>query len=91
MDGDGKIKIYSVAKNGQSGMISGDGNWSESTHQITNTEKNKCMDIQIWRTMQNANDISLYVLNQYDEAIKFFSSPLGTHKYVYVFNVTPKD
>lgn len=91
MDGDGKIKVYSVAKNGQSGIISGDGTWSESVHQVSEIEKNKCMDIQIRRTMQNANDVSLYVLNQYDEAIKFFSSPLGTHKYVYVFNVTPKN
>ncbi|NND77612.1 MAG: hypothetical protein HKN39_05465 [Flavobacteriales bacterium] len=91
LDKDGKIKIYSTAKNGHNGEVSGDDMWNSSIHQITEKEKNKCMDIQIHRDEQSTNDVSLYVLNQYDEAVKFFSSPLGTHKYVYQFNVKPKD
>ena len=91
LDGDGHIKIYSVKKNGHIGEVSGDNIWANSHHEIMDEEKNKCQDIQIWRTVQNTNDISLYVLNQYDEAIKFFSSPLGKIKYAYHFSVTPKE
>ena len=91
LDNDGHMKIYSVAKNGHNGGVSGDNGWNSSVHEVSEKEKNKCMDIQIHRKEQNTNDVSLYVLNQYDEAVKFFSSPLGTHKYNYVFNIKPKD
>ncbi len=91
LDADGDIKLYSVSKNGEDAKVSGDNSWDSSSHTVTEEEKFKCVDLQILRKVNTKNDVSLYVLNQYDEAIRFFSSPLGSHKYVYQFSVTPKE
>ena len=91
LDEDGIIKIYSTTKNGHDAAVSGNDVWDFSSHEVDENEKFKCMDLQIRRKDQTKNDVSIYVLNQYDKAIRFFSSPLGSHKYIYQISVRQKD
>ncbi|MEM7161946.1 MAG: hypothetical protein AAF487_05830 [Bacteroidota bacterium] len=91
LDEDGALKLFSIAKNGHNGKVSGNDVWNFSSHDILESEKLKCIDLQLHRNDSNKNDLSIYVLNQYNEAVRFFSSPLGSHKYIYQFSVIPKE
>lgn len=76
-DNDGYIKVYSVAKAGHSLNVSGDNAWSSSIINIKDKERNKSMDIRISKTGSKSNDMVVYILNQYNEPVPFFASPLG--------------
>lgn len=76
-DSDIDLQIFSVVKKGESGEVSGNGNWSTSKHLVAEDEKGKCLDIQLQKRASWHNDIVMYVLNQYDEAVPFFASPIG--------------
>lgn len=90
-DKDGEILIYTVSKIGLKAAASGDNTWAKSTHEITDAEKNLTMDIQIQKTSSQENTMTVYITNQYNEAVPFFALPIGgPPKYKYNLKVTTK-
>jgi hypothetical protein len=90
-DNDGEILIYSVIKNRLKAQSSGDNVWASSVHPISEKEKSMTMDIQIQKTSSEENTMTVYITNQYDEAIPFFALPIGgPPKYKYNLKVTTK-
>lgn len=90
-DSEGNLMIYSVAKNRHLGLVSGDDVWAKSKHQMADAEKNTTLDIQIQKTKEGENAMSLFITNQYDEAIPFFAIPIGgPPKYKYDLKLTIK-
>jgi hypothetical protein len=90
-DNDGNIKLYSNTKNGHFVSISNDNEWITSSHTIQEAEKNKSIDIQIFKFSGTNNDMVIYVTNQYNIPVPFFAVPLGgVPKYKYKLNVTIK-
>jgi len=68
--------------------MSGDGNWKTSTHEIVPDEHGTSVDIQICSKGTFPNDMAFYITNQYDEAVPFFSIPIGgIPKYKYKIDV----
>lgn len=76
-DRDGDILLYSVAKNRHPGAISNDKEWAKSKHAVADAEKNTTLDIQFQKAKEGENAVSFYITNQYDEAIPFFTIPIG--------------
>lgn len=90
-DHDGEILLYSVSKNRVKGEGSGDNVWASSNHLITEKEKNLTMDIQIQKTSFEENTMTVYITNQYNEAVPFFALPIGgPPKYKYNLKVTTR-
>ena len=90
-DNEAEILIYSVAKNRHKGNISRDNEWAKSNHPMTTREKNTTLDIQIQKNKDGESAMSLYITNQYDEAIPFFAIPIGgPPKYKYDLKVSLK-
>ncbi|MCB9232991.1 MAG: hypothetical protein H6581_15145 [Bacteroidia bacterium] len=91
-DGDGLIRIVSVAKQGEKVLMSGEDNWSESIHPIVEEEKGGSLDFQLMK-MNNIrnNNVVFRVTNQYGKAMPFFSVPIGgVPKYKYQIGVKYK-
>lgn len=87
-DNEGSIKLYSVAKHGHKMAISGDDETAKSTHSIVEKEHGKSMDIQIIKNADRINDMTFYLLNQYEKAIPFFAIPIGgIPKYSFKVNI----
>ena len=76
-DNEGLIEIFSVSKNGEACTLSGDDEQAKSKHSITANEKGKSLNIQIVKNMDRINDMSFYILNQYDKPVPFFATPIG--------------
>jgi hypothetical protein len=76
-DGDGEFKIFSGSKNGEIAVGSGDNVWAKSKHKILDAERGKSLDIQLKKKAAFHNDFSIYLRNQYNEAVPFFAIPLG--------------
>ena len=76
-DGDGNILLYSVSKFREQAKVSGDNVWAASKHIITPKEKNTSIDIQIVKSKSFNNNMVIYVTNQYNKALAFFSVPIG--------------
>lgn len=90
-DNDGEILIYTVAKNRTPAKGSGDNVWASSMHMISESEKNLTMDIQIQKISSRENTMTVYITNQYNEAVPFFALPIGgPPKYKYNLKVTTK-
>ncbi|MEP1033153.1 hypothetical protein [Ekhidna sp.] len=90
-DNEGKVLIYTVAKNRHLADVSLNNDWGISKHMIEEEEKNTSMDLQIVKRRTSRNDMVCYVTNQYGEAVAFFSSPIGgPPKYKYKVNVKYK-
>ncbi|MDI9341320.1 MAG: hypothetical protein QM534_12195 [Sediminibacterium sp.] len=90
-DNDGNIKLYSNAKNGHYVAISNDNEWVESQHLIQDVERNKSIDIQLFKFSGTNNDMVMYVTNQYNVPLPFFAIPLGgVPKYKYKINISVK-
>lgn len=90
-DSDGEILIYSVSKNRVKAKASGDNALASSTHAITENEKNLTMDIQIQKVSSEENTMTVYITNQYNEAVPFFALPIGgPPKYKYNLKVTTR-
>ncbi|MEO5599919.1 MAG: hypothetical protein ABIR06_03225 [Cyclobacteriaceae bacterium] len=90
-DNDGEILVYTVVKNREKAKASGDNVWASSIHPITEKEKNLTMDIQIQKVSSQENTMTLYITNQYNEAVPFFALPIGgPPKYKYNLKVTTK-
>jgi len=90
-DTDGSVLIYSIAKNRHRAKASPNKAWGRSMHLIEDEEKNTTVDLQIVKALTSRNDMVCYITNQYDEAIAFFSVPVGgPPKYKYNVNVRYK-
>lgn len=79
-DGDGYIKICSVATLGNEVAVSGDNNWSQSVYKIKDPERGKSLDIQFTKNnkiMVNNNNVVFSIRNQYGELLPFFVVPIG--------------
>ncbi|MFH2142364.1 MAG: hypothetical protein ABIJ97_08085 [Bacteroidota bacterium] len=90
-DNDGRIRLVSNSKNGQTLQLSGDGNWIVNTFDIVEEEKNSTFDIQFIKPPSNVlknNNGVVYITNQYNEALPFFTTPIGgAPKYNYKINI----
>jgi len=86
-DSDGYIKINSVVKNGHIQSKSSDGNWAKSRVPIKAQERNKSLDIQIEKSSNIENDMVFYAVNQYNEPVPFFASPIGSSNYKYIIDL----
>lgn len=90
-DSDGEILIYTVSKNRVKAKASGNNAWASSLHPITESEKNLTMDIQIQKVSSEENTMTVYITNQYNEAVPFFALPIGgPPKYKYNLKVTTR-
>lgn len=77
-DGDGVIRLVSVARKGENVDMSTDDDWALSKHKIVEREKNTSLDIQLIKSQSvNNNNVVFRVTNQYGEAMPFFSIPIG--------------
>jgi hypothetical protein len=87
-DGDGFIRLTSVSKKANELKTSKDGDWQMSKKMISPDEHNTSIDIQFVKGTNKPNDMTFYLTNQYNEAIAFFSSPIGgVPKYKYKVDV----
>lgn len=85
----GRITIYSVAKNHQKGAVSLNDKWASSKHLMTPAERNTTIDIQITPGKESHNDMVIYVLNQYNKPVPFYTIPIGGPP-KYKYNATIK-
>ncbi len=77
-DDDGIIRILSIAKKGEIKISKTEGTWSLQEIIISKEELNTSIDIQFIKQKNiNNNNISIYLTNQYNEAIPFYSVPIG--------------
>lgn len=77
-DGDGVIRIVSRARKGEPVRMSGEDNWVNSKHTISDREKNSSLDIQLVKLRSvNNNNVVFRVTNQYNQHMPFFSIPIG--------------
>jgi hypothetical protein len=76
-DKDGYIRMTSVSKKSQEMETSGDGEWSSSIKNISQSEINTSIDLHFIKASDWANDMTFYITNQYNQAIPFFSTPIG--------------
>lgn len=77
-DGDGTIRIVSVARKGEKVAMSEDQLWAISQHEISEEEKNTSLDIQLIKSRdQNNNNVVFRITNQYGNNLPFYSVPIG--------------
>ncbi|WP_421762637.1 hypothetical protein [Ekhidna sp.] len=87
-DYDGELVIYSASKNRHKVKKSADLKWASSMHEITPEEQNSTIEIQIIKQGKPNNNMVFYLRNQYEEAVRFYSIPIGgPPKYKYVVNL----
>lgn len=90
-DNDGFIRIVSVARKGQLEKVSDDNDWVTSEFKIIEEEKNTSLDIQFIKqktTAKKNNNVVIYVRNQYNELLPFYTIPIGgVPKYKYSIGV----
>lgn len=77
MDNSAKLTVFSVAKNGHTAPVSGDGQWTSSILPIDTKEYGLSLDFRLVSTAPVFNDVVFYVTDQYDTALPFFAVPLG--------------
>ena len=71
------LNVFSIAKNGQPGTMSGDGEWTSSVFQVSPKEHGLSLDFRLTSVADKPNDLVFYVTDQYDTALPFFAIPLG--------------
>jgi hypothetical protein len=80
-DKDGRILVVSNFRQGNEVKeISNEDEWKESQITVEPEEKNKSMDFQFHKAqaaLVKNNNVVIRIQNQYDQALKFFSSPIG--------------
>ncbi len=94
-DSDGFIRVVSVARKGQTFPISGEDNWIDGEFKIFEEEKNTSLDIQFIKKKSppivKNNNVVVYVKNQDERNLEFFTSPIGgVPKYKYSIGVRKK-
>lgn len=79
-DGDGLIRIISVAKNGVICDVSGEDKWLKREFAIEEEEKNTTIEIQFIKkqtSLVRNNNVAVVVKNQYGETLPFYVVPIG--------------
>jgi hypothetical protein len=93
-DNDGFIRIISPTKNGEIVRASGDDNWTDSRHAISEGDHNSSLDIQMIKKKSNLvkdNNVVIFLENQYGELMPFYSIPIGgIPEYKYSIGIKPK-
>lgn len=90
-DNDVDMRLTSVTKKLHYVKESGDGIWAKSLHKIEEGERNTSIDFQLIKKTEDSNDMVIFFLNQYKEAVPFFSTPIGgVPKYKYKIDVNYK-
>lgn len=88
-DNDIYIKLTSIARKLVPSEVSQNGNWKWKTFKIYQKEYNTSIDIQMIKKNDGDNDMAIYILNQYKDAVPLFSVPIGG-KPKYLYNVKVK-
>ena len=87
-DNQGKFQLTTSIKKSHKIELSGDNNWKVSKHEFNASEKDKYIDIQYISDGSSANDITIYLLDQSDQAIPFHCFPVdGIPKYLYKIDI----
>jgi hypothetical protein len=93
-DNDGFIRVISPVKNGEILATSGDDEWVESRHEISEDEHSSSLDIQMIKKKSNPvkdNNVVIFLENQYGELMPFYSIPIGgIPEYKYSIGIKPK-
>lgn len=91
-DNEGKMRMVSVRKKGETLKSSGDGNWAMTELKIEKEELNTSLDVQLMKTLPVVNNnVVVYITNQYGETMPFFTIPIGgVPKYKYKIGSKPK-
>lgn len=79
-DDDGYILIVSVLRESQPLPVSNEDNWVESDFKIFEKERNTSLAIKMIKRRSPVvrnNNVVIHIRNQYNEALKFYSSPIG--------------
>jgi len=79
-DGDGFIRVVSVAKRGELCGISGEGDWKYTTLPVVGSERNTTMEVQFIKNrgkLINNNNVVVIVQNQYGVSLPFYVIPIG--------------
>lgn len=76
-DGDLEMRLTSVARKLVPARVSLDGTWKSGTYTILPKEINTTIDIQMVKKTVAENDMVIYVMNHYNEAMPLFSVPIG--------------
>ncbi len=90
-DKDGEVYVYTVSKNRHVSAVSADNVWAKQAHKMTKAEHNTSMDVQLFNKKGVNNNVTVYVLNQYEDAVGFFSVPIGgvpKYRYKVKVNIT---
>ncbi|MGM0375824.1 MAG: hypothetical protein ACQEQ0_03530 [Bacteroidota bacterium] len=94
-DNDGTIRIISPGKNGERVAVSGEDEWEESRHEITEDDHNSSLDIQMIKKQSRLikdNNVVIFLENQYGELMPFYSIPIGgIPEYKYDIGIKPKE
>lgn len=79
-DGDGFIRVVSVAKRGELCEISGENDWKTTQLPVVESERNTSMEIQFIKNrgkLVSNNNVVVVVQNQYGESLPFYVIPIG--------------
>ncbi|QKG53319.1 hypothetical protein [Hymenobacter sp. BRD67] len=88
VDNSATLTVFSIAKNGHSAPVSGDGQWASSVLPIDPKEFGLSLDFRLVSKATTFNDVVFYVTDQYDTALPFFAVPLGgPPKYKYDIDI----
>ncbi|MGV6861970.1 MAG: hypothetical protein ACWA41_09370 [Putridiphycobacter sp.] len=85
-DNDIFIRVTSIARKLVNAKVSSDGNWAKNIFYVLEKEVNTSIDIQFIKKTGSNNDMTVFLLNQFKEAIPLFTSPIGG-KPVYQYKV----
>ncbi len=89
-DDEGIIRTVSVAKKGNLTASTTEGVWSSTKMDVSEEEHDTSMDIQfIKQKPVKNNNVVVYITNQYDELLPFYTTPIGgVPKYKYEIKAT---
>lgn len=93
-DNDGELKIITNTRYAVHLDKSGDGNWKKSEHKVLSKEKESSFDVQFHKnksTPVKNNNVTFFITNQFEEAIPFYTIPIGgIPKPSSSINISPK-
>lgn len=89
-DDEGIVRTVTIAKKGQITNSTAEGTWTTNELKILPEEVNTSMDIQFIKKKEvKNNNIVVYITNQYNEAIRFYTLPIGgVPRYKYKIDAT---
>ena len=76
-DNDLEMRVTSIARKLVLATSSADGKWASNKYIIKPQEVNTTIDIQMVKKSDANNDMVMYILNQFNEAMPLFSVPIG--------------